>query len=198
MDIADHMIAEEPVNALERFADDGAAQMADMQGLGHVRPAVVQHDGAGIGIVLCAVVRGLCHFAQIGSQIVLGNFQIQKAGHDRLGAGKHLVFSQRVQNRVCDLDGGLVVLLRGSQRAVALVLAEVGAVGKRRLAVGRVESGPLKRARQLLRDQIDQKFHACHLYPVIIFYIITDAAAVVQRQKRAVPPLRAARFVFGE
>ena len=169
-----------------------------MQGLGHVRPAVVQHDGAGVGIVLRAVVRGLCHFAQIGGKIPLGDLQIQKARHDSFGAGKHPVFAQRVQNRVRDLDGGLVVLLRRGQRAVALVFTEVRPVGKRRLAVGRVESGPLKRACQLLGDQIDQKFHACHLYPVIIFYIITDAAAVVQRQKRAVPPLRAARFVFGE
>ena len=136
--------------------------MPDVQGLCDVRPAVVQNDGAGSRIVLRAVVRGLRHFAQIGSQIVFGNLQVQKARHDGLGAGKQLIFAQRVQNRICDLDGGLVVLLRGSQRAVALVLAEVGAVGKRRFAIGRVKPSPLKCTCQLLGDQIDQKFHACH------------------------------------
>ena len=162
VDIADHMVAEEAVDPLERFADDGAAQMADVQGLCHVRPAVVQHDRAGVRIVLHAVVRVRIHAAQIGGQILIRDLQIQKARHHGLGAGKHLVFAQRFEHGVRNLDGRLVVFLRRGQRAGALVLAEVGAVGKRHLAVGRVESGPLKRARQLLRDQIDQKFHVFH------------------------------------
>ena len=78
-----------------------------------------------------------------------------------------------------------MILLCRCQRTVALVFTEIRAVGKRRFAIGRVKPSPLKCTCQLLGDQIDQKFHACHLYPVIIFYIITDAAAVVQRKKKS-------------
>lgn len=38
MNVADDIVAEVAVDALDALADDGGAQMADVQGLGHVRP----------------------------------------------------------------------------------------------------------------------------------------------------------------
>ena len=156
-----------------------------MQGLCDVRPAVVQNDGAGSRIVLRAVVRGLRHFAQIGSQIVFGNLQIQKARHDGLGAGKQLIFAQRVQNRICDLDGSLMILLCRCQRTVALVFTEIRAVGKRRFAIGRVKPSPLKCTCQLLGDQIDQKFHACHPLSChnLLYYNRTHRGCTEKKEK---------------
>ena len=50
MDVADDVVAEVAVNALDALADDGGAQMADVQGLCHVWPAVVEHDAAGLAL----------------------------------------------------------------------------------------------------------------------------------------------------
>ena len=42
--VADGLVAKAPAHALERLADDGGAQVSHVQGLGDVRPAVVDDD----------------------------------------------------------------------------------------------------------------------------------------------------------
>lgn len=48
MNVADDMVSEEAIDALDGLSDDGAAQVSDMQRLCHVRSAVVDDNRAGI------------------------------------------------------------------------------------------------------------------------------------------------------
>ena len=60
---------------------------------------------------------------------------------------------------LCNLDGGAVVLFGSGQSAVALVFAQVGAVGDRHPAVGGVIAGVGKGALHFFGDDIKNFFH---------------------------------------
>ena len=66
MDVADDIVAEVAVDALDALADDGGTQVADVQGLCHVRPAVVEHDAAGLALTGHAEALALAHLLQMG------------------------------------------------------------------------------------------------------------------------------------
>ena len=134
--IADGLVAEEVLNALDALADDGRAQMADVQRLGHVGSAVVYDHGAGLRITRNAEARHGTGLLQILCQESGGQPQIQEARRDGLNLGKCRVVRQMHSHVVCDLNGRLVVGLCRGHRAVALVLAEVGPVGDRHPPVG--------------------------------------------------------------
>lgn len=69
------------MQSLQAFANDSRAQVADVQGLGHVGTAVVHHHGlAGAGF-LYAEVRGGPHLFQIARQEAAGEPQVDEAGH---------------------------------------------------------------------------------------------------------------------
>ena len=65
VDVADDVVAEEPVDALDGLSDDGASQVSDVQGLGDVRPAVVNDDGLGGLVRLHAKVLGQIHLGNV-------------------------------------------------------------------------------------------------------------------------------------
>ena len=117
------MVSEEAVDALDGVSDDGAAQVPDMQRLCHVRSAVVHDNRAGILLGLDAEVLGKVHFCDIRCQKLCRELEVQKAGVYRLDAFKHLAACQLHFDRICNLDGRLVVDLRRGQRAVALILS---------------------------------------------------------------------------
>ncbi len=91
MDIADDVVAEEPVNALDGLADDGASEVADMKRLCNVRPAVVHDDGPGILLGLDAEVRSEIHFRNVLREKAIRQLKVQKAGVHGLDAFKHRI-----------------------------------------------------------------------------------------------------------
>ena len=159
MNVADDMVSEEAIDALDGFSDDGAAQVSDMQRLCHVRSAIVHDNRAGILLGLDAEVLVKVHFCDIRCQKLCRELEVQKAGVYRLDAFKHLAACQLLFDRICNLDGRLVVDLRRGQRAVALIFAQVRAVRERDFSVGGVEAGFFERAGNLPGNQINQDIH---------------------------------------
>ena len=102
--------------------------MADVQGLGHVGSAVVDHDGSGLRIGSNAEALSGAHGFQIGGQPVRVQPQIQKAGLDGLDLGEGRIARQGGGDRLGDLDGRLVIGLGSGHRAVALVFTQIGPV----------------------------------------------------------------------
>ena len=158
MHVADGIVSEEGVQPLHGFADDGGAQMTDVQGLRHVGAAVVHHNRLARACFRDTKIGGGAHGFQIGFQKRPGELQVNEARHDgfhqRIVGGVQL-FRYRFRN----LDGGAVVLLRGGQSAVALVFTQVGAVGDRHPAVGGVVAGVGKGTLHFFGDDIKNFFH---------------------------------------
>ena len=158
MHVADGVVAEEGIQPLHGFADDGGAQMTDVQGLRHVGAAVVYHNRLARAGFCNAKVGGGAHGFQIGFQERPGELQVDEARHDGLHqriVGGVQLFRYRFRN----LDGGTVVLLRGGQSAVALVFAQVGAVGDRHPAIGSVVARVGKGTLHFFGDDIKNFFH---------------------------------------
>ena len=145
MGVAHGLVAEEVLDPLDALADDGRAQMADVQGLGHVGAAVVHHHGARLGIPGHAEAGRGAGLLQVFCQEGRSQPQIQKARRSGLHLGEGRVVSQLYSHVVCDLDGGLVIGLGRGHGAVALVFAQVGAVGDRHPPVGGFIPGRQKR-----------------------------------------------------
>ena len=128
VDVADDVIAQEAVQPLQAFADDGGAQMADVQGLCHVGSAVVDdHLLAGTHLLSAEGVGG-AHFFQVLCQEGARELQVDEAR----AYGFHQIVVAGIQlghNSLGNLDGGALVLLGSGQRAVALVFTQVGPVG---------------------------------------------------------------------
>ena len=158
MHVADGVVAEEGIQPLHGFADDGGAQMTDVQGLRHVGAAVVHHNGLPRAGFRNAKIGGDAHGFQIGFQKRPGELQVNEARHDGLHqriVGGVQLFRYRFRN----LDGGAVVLFGSGQSAVALVFAQVGAVGDRHPAVGGVIARVGKGALHFFGDDIKNFFH---------------------------------------
>ena len=154
--VADDGIAEETVNAFDGLADDGAAEMADMERLCDVGSAIVEHNGARRTLGGHAEMRVLRHLCKIAGQIFLRNAQIQEAGLYGLRLRKQRVAVQLRGDLLRDLDGGLVIGLCGGHGAVALVFAQVGAIGERDLSIGGVVASLGKGIGDLTGDQVKQ------------------------------------------
>ena len=158
MHVADGVVAEEGVQPLHGFADDGGAQMTDVQGLRHVGAAVVHHNRLARAGFRNAKIGGGAHGFQIGFQERPGELQVNEARHD--GLHQRIVGGvQLFRHCLRNLDGGAVVLLRGGQSAVALVFAQVGAVGDRHPAIGSVVAGVGKGTLHFFGDDIKNFFH---------------------------------------
>ena len=99
-----------------------------MQGLCHVRPAVVEHDAAGLALTGHAEALALPHLLQMGGQICRLHTQVDKAGLYGLGCGKDAAVLQAVDNVLRNDERGVVVLLCGGHGAVALKFAQIRAV----------------------------------------------------------------------
>ena len=140
--------------------------MADVQGLGHVGAAVI--DDHGLGSRLCGQAEFLrrAHGFQIGGQKRRRHLQIKKAGGGGLHGGKQGAFLQLFRHVAGNGHGRLVITLGGGQAAVALIFAQIGAVGHRHLAVGGVISGLFKGGSNLGGDLIQDFLHLQFTFPL--------------------------------
>ena len=159
VNVADDPVAEIAADTFEALADDGGAQVSHMQRFGHVGPTVIHDDGAGIGVGLHAEALGPGHTGHIIPQEGGGDVEVQKAGIHGGDHGEHGVALQLGGHGLGDLNGGPVVGLGGWHGAVALVLAQVRAVGYGDPAESRFKPGVLESLRNPLRNQIYEFFH---------------------------------------
>ena len=72
MDVAYHLVAFVTHDALDALADNRRAQVPHVQRLGHVRPAIINHDGARARLPLHAQTLVFCHLLQeVGHELRL-------------------------------------------------------------------------------------------------------------------------------
>ena len=134
MDITDDILSVEAGDALDRLADDRAAQMSDMQGLGHIGTAVVDDDLLRLFRKRHAETIVRAHLLQVRLQKALFHIQIQETGLDDLHLGKYrgtcaVIFGREGPgNVVSDHKGRFAVALCTCHGTVALIFAEVRAV----------------------------------------------------------------------
>ena len=153
MHIADGVVAQVLIEPLQTLADDGGAQVADVQRLGHIGAAVVHHNGlARTGHGNAEFFRG-AHLFQIALQEAAGELQIDKARHNRLNQAVVLGV-QLLHHCLGDLNGGTLVLLGGGQSAVALIFAQVRPVGYGDPAKGGVIARGLKGLLHFFGDDV--------------------------------------------
>ena len=158
MHIPDGVVAQVLIEPLQTLADDGGAQVADVQGLGHIGPAVVHHNGLAFAGLGNAELGRNAHSLQVGLQKVAGELQVDEARHN----GLHHAVVPSVQllcHGLGNLDGGAVVLLGSGQSAVALVFAQVRPVGHGDPAKGTVVARLFKGLLHLFRNNIQNLFH---------------------------------------
>ena len=141
VDVADDGVAEVTVDALDALADDGRAEVADVQRLCDVRPAVVEHDGARRVRSGDAGTVGQAHILQMGGEGGVRDAQVDEAGRDGLRRGEEFAAAELRDDVVGDQDGCLVGGFGGGHGAVALEFAQVGTVGDGDLAAGGVIAG---------------------------------------------------------
>ncbi len=128
MGVAQHLVAAEAEDALERLADDRGTQVAHMHRLGHIGPAIVDQDPA-LGLDLGgAQAFVLGDFAHALGQDRIGHAHIDEAEARQLDGGEYRVLAQLGDHCGADLARIAANALSGSQGAVALEVGQIGAV----------------------------------------------------------------------
>jgi hypothetical protein len=121
-------MSEESGESLESFADNGGAEVPDMERLRYVCPSVIDYDGGWVGVRLDseALNRG-------GGQMIRDVGVVQR-DIDEAGPGYGYIANRgSFSERVCDFGRnlpwvGLVLLGRG-QGPVALELTQIRSIG---------------------------------------------------------------------
>ena len=131
MHVADGSVADEAEQPLQAVADDRRAQVTDMHWLGDVGAAEIQDHGLG-RVGLChAEARVLPLPVGLFGQIGVVEHQIDEAGPRDADFGQTVVASQAIHDRLRDFPRRPLGDAGSTHRAVALELAEVGAVAGR-------------------------------------------------------------------
>ena len=176
VNVSDDVLAVIARDALYSFADDGAAEVSHMERLGHIGSAVVQDDRCGLFRELQSELLFLPHLCEVGSQKLLPDPEIQKAGlygfHGRKDRG---VRELRGYVRR-DHDRCFMVSFGAGHRPVALVFAQIGTVRDRDLAEFPVIACGFKSLRHFFGNLIEKFFH-CYLQVCVVIendYIVKD------------------------
>jgi hypothetical protein len=121
-----------------------------VQGLCRIRPAVVYHDRLFLRQRQQQTrIRG--HAVCQRREIIVGQAQVDKTRGNGFGGRETPVSAQRFGNLPRYCEGVSLVRFGGRQRAVALKMAKVGAVGDSHRAVGRVIAALFKRGGECFR-----------------------------------------------
>ena len=142
MVVGDHLVAERAVDAVDGVADHGGTDVTDVHLLGGIGGGVVDHHLlAEAGLRDVEVLRGR-DVAQLGSQPVGGDGDVEEAGPGQLQLldERRLAFLQLGEHGLRDLSRRLPQRLGGRQRVVALEVAELGVRRGKRPHVGEIVS----------------------------------------------------------
>ena len=191
VDVANDIVAEVAVDALQAFADDGRTQMADVQGFCHIGTAVVHHHGFCIGICLQTEMLADGHVGHIVTQPLGGDIEVQETGIDGSDHAEHGIACQLLGYGIGNLDGGALIGLGSGHGTVALEFTQVGTIGYGDLAEGRIKAGIFKGLADPQRDQIYEFFHGKHPLSIFVPCIIAKVPRKVQtesgRMRRKTP-----------
>ena len=169
VDVADDAVSEVTGDALDALADDGGAEMAHVQRLCHVGPAVVHHNGLGLRLRLQAEAGSLGHLRHIVPKISGVQRQIQKAGFHSLNPCKHGLALQLRRHGLGQLQRRAVGLLGRRHGAVALVFTQIRAVGHGHFAETCLQSRRLKGLGHPPGNEIDQLLHIRTSFSAMFF-----------------------------
>ena len=89
MDISDNFIPRKTGDSLNAFPDDGRTQMPHMQGLRHIRSAIIHDDGLFFSGHFHSEFFTGFHLLQISAQKIVRQLQVQESGSHRFHLGKN-------------------------------------------------------------------------------------------------------------
>ena len=125
MHVADDIIAEIALDALDGLADDGRADVTDVQRLCNVCAAVIDNDALGRVFLLQAEFLADSHLVQIRSDRLRRHAEVDEAGLHRLDERECAAAFKLRGHFFGDDQRRFVILLGGRQRAVALIFAQI-------------------------------------------------------------------------
>ena len=160
MRVADDLVSDVTKDPLHRLTDDCRTHVSDMQRLGNIRSAVVDDHRARVLRRLHAEMLFAAHPQNIVCEKFCPDVDIDKSRCNRLARLEHLLLSDCGRHLVRYCDRRLVILLRGSHGTVALILAQVRAVGYRCRAETLLVSACFKRIAQQLVQKCYDLLHA--------------------------------------
>ena len=146
-------------NPFYGLSDNGRTQMSHVEGLCHVGPAIVHHNGQGRICLFHTAVRILLQLVEEPAQIIRVQIQVDKARTYHLHFGEHGLCPQHIYYLLCNHKRRLVVQLRPCHCAVALVLAQVRAVGHCTFAQRWIVAGNFKGFGYHFCNLINHFFH---------------------------------------
>ena len=159
VNIADGLVAQVLVQPLQSLTNDGGTQVADVQGLCYVGSAVVDDGKLALTGLGNAKIGAGAHGFQVLLEECVGELQVNEAGHHGVNHSK-ISGIQLLCHSLGNLDGSALVLLGGSQRAVALIFAQVGPVGNGHTAKGCIVAGICESGLHLGGNNIKNSFHS--------------------------------------
>ena len=174
MNVTDHVVAHEASHTLDALADDRGTEMADVKRFCHVCSAVIYDDGFRIFCFLYRKIFIVLHFGKIICQKFRVDFQVDKSRFYGFNFTDHAVIGHFFYNCFSQLDRCFVVCFCSCHCAVALVFAQIRAVGNGNPCIGRVHLRSGKGFYQLFLDKIDQFFHNVSL----IFFFTAESSVL--------------------
>ena len=129
MNVTDHVVAHEAPHTLDALADDRGTEMADVKRFCHVCSAVIYDDGFRIFCFLYRKIFVVLHFGKIICQKFRVDFQVDESRFYGFNFTDHAVIGHFFYNCFSQLDRCFVVCFCSCHCAVALVFAQIRAVG---------------------------------------------------------------------
>ena len=166
MDVSNDLVAEEAVNALDALSDDGRAQMSHMERLGHIGAAIVEHNGLGRSLRLHAEGRRGGHTRHIVPQNRRAHRQVEEAGLYRLHLCEHRFPLELLSHSFRQLQRRTVRLLGCRHGAIALIFAQIRAIGERNFPQTSLQPRLFKGLGHAPRNEVDEFFHLEHPFPL--------------------------------
>ncbi len=145
VDVADDPVAVPADDPLDGLADDGAAEVSDVERFGHIGAAVVQDDGLRLLRQGHAEPLVLLHALQIIADEVPAEPEVEESRSDHRHLGETGLALQLLSDRLGDVQGRRMVPLGTGHGTVALIFTEVGTFRHRHPAQGPVIARGLKR-----------------------------------------------------
>ena len=205
MHISDGVVAEKLVDPLHALANDGRAQVTNVERLGDIRSAIIYNNGLWHRLLFHTKRRLTPHGRQVTLQKSARYSQINETRHN--GSHRLKVFvMQLLGYGLGNLNGGLVIDLGSCQSAIALVFAQIRPIGNGHPAVGTVKSGGFKGIRHFTGNQIQNFFHGVFLTCCFRTFYYTKyrrkSTEKIQKNRRVVraatqKPVRSANSAAG-
>ena len=154
MHVADRPVAGKMQDPLDALPDYGGTQMPYMKGLRHISSAIVDDHGLRLSRFFCPQILIRGHRGKILAQERAGELQVEKSGSDSLHRFKSVGILQDFRHILRDHQRRLMIAFCACHGPVALVFAQIRAVGHLHFPQFRIIARRLKSLCHIVADQV--------------------------------------------